>query len=174
MSFRPGSNEPSIRFTLPESSPADFLHVTIHCTTQYWSRDANSIIKITQVTELDCDHQKVESTQSDSFSTKRAVSDQGQPAFWYKVSISSLKANKLLEENKTLGVGQEAKWMVGLFNAAEAAKAMYGPACTMLRQMDGVGAYNDNGMRAAGMVEDDASELFFGPPKPPAKKFSFW
>jgi hypothetical protein len=45
---------------------------------------------------------------------------------------------------------------------------MYIPACEMLREMDGVGLYNDNGVDV--LATPPASEKGYKPPKP----YYFW
>jgi len=64
--------------------------------------------------------------------------------FWHEVSISSVQANKILLENTSLELGDKASWTLQILSNADAAQAMYLPACEMLKKMDGIGYYTEN------------------------------
>ena len=66
--------------------------------------------------------------------------------FWHEVSISSNKADELFEQNKKLELGDEASWTPESLSKVDAAQAMYLPACEMIKKMDGVGYWNENGV----------------------------
>lgn len=67
---------------------------------------------------------------------------------WWEASISSTQLDKMLEENKSLPLGDEATWAAEYKDPkfAAMATALSIPACEMLKQMDGVGQHNQNGI----------------------------
>jgi len=65
---------------------------------------------------------------------------------WIEMSISSTKIGDLLKQNEALGVGQETAWKVEDFLTDGTLSSIYVPACTLVRKMDGIGFYNDNGL----------------------------
>lgn len=77
---------------------------------------------------------------------------------WHEVSISSVDANKVFEQNKRLELGDEADWTTEYLLKAQALEAMLLPACEMLKKMDGVGFYNDNGVDPSARVRQQYPE----------------
>lgn len=65
---------------------------------------------------------------------------------WHEVSISCPKADHILEQNKTLELGEETSWTPEKLSAVDALPSLYLPACEMVKQMDGVGFSNNNEM----------------------------
>ena len=63
---------------------------------------------------------------------------------WQEVSISCPKADHILEQNKTLELGEETSWTPEKLSAVDTLPSLYLPACEMIKQMDGVGFYNNN------------------------------
>lgn len=63
---------------------------------------------------------------------------------WFEASISSTKAEQYFEQNKALEIGEETTWRKQDFQNHDVLAALYRPACAMIRQMDGVGYFNDN------------------------------
>ncbi|EPE31588.1 hypothetical protein GLAREA_12344 [Glarea lozoyensis ATCC 20868] len=64
---------------------------------------------------------------------------------WFTASIESVRGNELLVQNKKLELGEEAGWTPETF--ADVLPDLSIPACQMLKQMDHVGYYNENGIR---------------------------
>ena len=65
---------------------------------------------------------------------------------WHEASITCPKADEMFEQNKSLELGDEASWTPEKLSNVAAAQSLYLPACEMLKQMDGVGFYNENGI----------------------------
>jgi len=63
---------------------------------------------------------------------------------WFEVSILSTKAEQYFEQNKGLEIREETPWRKQDFQNHDLLAALYRPACAMIRQMDGVGYFNDN------------------------------
>lgn len=131
--------------------------------------DANSILRISEVKALDVDSRcpypgatfqiyKAEPPQEH-------LEEPGDLNIWHEASISNVKLNEQLKQNTILELGDEAVWTPEKLEELGAVTAMYLPACEMLKQMDGVGYYNDN---AINVQETSASES--SPPKP----YIFW
>ena len=68
----------------------------------------------------------------------------GIPDKWYEASISSVRAEELLEENALMEWGNEVKWTVEDAKEEGVFAALYKPALAMVSQMDLVGCFNDN------------------------------
>ena len=71
---------------------------------------------------------------------------------WFEVSISSAQLDIILQQNERLGLGEEARWTPQEVSDLDIAKSIYLPALEMLKQMDGVGQYNHNGINIRSMV----------------------
>lgn len=64
---------------------------------------------------------------------------------WYEVRITSPTIDQAIQENEQLQLGSEASWCPS--DIAESVKQLCYHACQMLKQMDGVGFYNNNGLK---------------------------
>jgi hypothetical protein len=141
-------------------------HVVKHKSTD---KDATSILRISEVRALDVD--SICPFLGSTFQIYKAESppgNQNEPEnlnIWYEASVSSAKAEELLKQNTTLELGDEAEWTPEKLEELDAASAMYIPACEMVKQMDGVGLHNDNGIDL-----QEASTEQACPPKP----YVFW
>lgn len=134
----------------------------------YKSMDATSILHISEIHDLDVNAQFGE-THTIYKAEPNIVFRPGceKVDYWHEVSISSIIAVNEFEENKILEFGDEASWTPESLSRQNVAEAMYRPACEMLKQMDGIGYWNDNG------IEDDQA----APPaewKPEPVEYKFW
>lgn len=107
---------------------------------------------------------------------------------WHEISITSAEADKAFKENEKLEYGEEVRWSVKGMEERGVPDALMRAATSMVRQMDGVGWYNDNGQRTASMKDDDqttssvnetlAKPSKYGPAKamPPKVEgeYSYW
>jgi hypothetical protein len=123
--------------------------IRCQCITEYESANGKSVLRVSEITELvvfpiDVPEKDVtifEAKTNDVYRPGREGVD-----FWHEVSISSVEANKVIQQNRNLELGDEAAWTPEHLSKMNAAEAMYLPACEMLKQMDGIGFYNDNGV----------------------------
>ncbi|KAI1068248.1 hypothetical protein LB507_004847 [Fusarium sp. FIESC RH6] len=74
-----------------------------------------------------------------------ALLSHGQIGQWYEASISSIKAEDVLQENVGLELGEQTSWSTDEMKRLGAFKAVCEPAIRMVRQMDKVGNTNENG-----------------------------
>jgi hypothetical protein len=87
---------------------------------------------------------------------------------WHEVSISCPKADEMFEQNNSVELGEETSWDSKKLSEIHAAQSLCLPACAMLKQMDGVGFYNDNNIDVEHIL--GASEAQQEPPVP----YFFW
>lgn len=112
-------------------------------------KDGNTLLNITmwQATNMDLDavddgnhstrHIKVEPSENDD--TK------GLANVWYEASISSVRLEKVFEENAKMEFGEEVQWTEAQLKEEGAFKSLYRPAIGMVEAMDQVGSGNNNG-----------------------------
>ena len=154
-SSSPKNPKPSLYFKLDDSFAEDSKlvidSILVHRITKHKSTDREgSILSISEVRALDVDSRYP--FDGAKFQVYRALSplehQNGTDGLdvWYEASISSAKANDLLRQNVTLELGDEAGWTPEELEQLGAASAMYLPACEMLKQMDGIGLHNNNGI----------------------------
>lgn len=90
---------------------------------------------------------------------------------WYEASISSVRAERVFEENAGMEFGDKATWAEEKLKEEGVFKNLYLPAIGMLEQMDGVGSGNDNGRNPfAGTVVPSVADTKIGE----LKKDLFW
>lgn len=123
--------------------------IRVHRISRYSSADHKSVLKVSEITELDVN--AIVDPTTDITVFKAIPSGILRPGcekvdLWHEVSISSVDANKVFEQNKKLELGDEAGWTTEYLSKVHALEAMLLPACEMLKRMDGVGYYNDNGV----------------------------
>ena len=125
--------------------------VRVHRTCRYNSKDAKSILKISELQSLDIDKKFVPKELSTYFKLSPAPLDR-QPCEklglgrWFEVSISSAQLNSILEQNEHLELGEEARWTPEGLSKLGYSNPIYLPALDMLKKMDGIGQYNNNGV----------------------------
>jgi hypothetical protein len=121
--------------------------VRVHQNFRYKSNDAKSILKISNLYLLDT---LMFSAADGVYFKLSPVPADFKPCEklgeWFEVSISSAQLDSILEQNEKLDLGEEAKWTPEELSELDIAKSIYLPALQMLKQMDGVGQYNHNGI----------------------------
>ena len=143
----------------------------VHHTSKYKSADkaANSFLSVSEIRALDvdcrCPFEGATFQIYKAESPPQRQNDSEGLNVWHEVNISSAKVDELLKQNTSLGLGDEAEWSPEMLNELDAANSICLPACEMLKQMDGVGIHNDNGV--------DFRELSTSRSSPP-KPFFFW
>ncbi|KAI0860709.1 hypothetical protein F4860DRAFT_503813 [Xylaria cubensis] len=68
----------------------------------------------------------------------------GMPPTWYEAFLKSDTLSKAFEQNETLELGDEVEWMSEELLKSGAVEALIQKAADMVRNMDGVGYWNDN------------------------------
>jgi hypothetical protein len=146
----------------------------VHRNSRYKSRDGISILKVSEIQDLDVDDRKVPGTD---LTVIRAIANKWErkPCVkldsWYEVSISSTEVDDVFQQNEKLELGDEAGWTSQSLTNIGVAQALFLPACEMLKQMDGVGSYNDNGVDVRSeLAAPSAVSSRSAPPKP----YVFW
>ncbi|KAF8854467.1 hypothetical protein BDZ45DRAFT_693398 [Acephala macrosclerotiorum] len=119
---------------------------------KYQSEDRRSSLNVTEIQSLDIQGSEVPGKPISVFQAAPGPND-GPPTEklrqWWEASISSTDADQVLEENKTLELGDEPGWTAETLSKVHVASALYLPACEMLKKMDGVGFLNRNGIERA-------------------------
>jgi hypothetical protein len=125
--------------------------VRVHRISRYKSNNAKSILKITNLQLLDI---LIFSAPDAIYFKLSPVPACCKPCEklgeWFEVSMSSTQLDDILEQNEKLGLGEEAEWTPEEISDLDIAKSIYLPALEMLKQMDGVGQYNHNGIDIRG------------------------
>jgi len=111
--------------------------------------DNNSILKISEVHSPDIHKTSIPKEDMTYFQLlpappERKPCEKPGLGYWFEVSISSPQLDSLLEQNETLELGEEAKWTPESLSNLGYGKSIYLQACEMLKQMDGIGQYNNN------------------------------
>ncbi|KAI9746125.1 MAG: hypothetical protein M1818_000806 [Claussenomyces sp. TS43310] len=73
---------------------------------------------------------------------------------WHEISISSAEADKTFKNSGDIELGEEASWTLDEMMKDDVLKALWQPATFMIKKMDGIGFYNDNGQRATSDNDD--------------------
>jgi hypothetical protein len=118
---------------------------------QYYNSDKTSILNITEVIDLKLDSARlmVDGKRVFSASEYTTKSIPGYPHSWYEVGVMSTAAEAAFMGNETLEFGEESSWTEEGLQNAGVFSAICLPACEMVKKMDGVGYYNDNGVQVA-------------------------
>ncbi|TRX98697.1 hypothetical protein FHL15_000039 [Xylaria flabelliformis] len=75
---------------------------------------------------------------------KRNNERSGMPPVWYEAFLKSDNLSKAFEQNETLEFGDEVQWVSEELLKSGAVEALIQKAADMVRNMDGVGYWNDN------------------------------
>lgn len=119
---------------------------------KYQSEDRRSILNVTEIQSLDIQGGEVPGKPISIFQGAPGPIDEAPTKKlrqWWEASISSADADEVLEENKSLELGDEPGWTHETLSNMHVASALYLPACEMLKKMDGVGFLNRNGIERA-------------------------
>ena len=170
--YRPETNSPFLAFKIDNSlvgrEKLSLDGVRVHRIVECMSMDATSVLHISEIHDLDVNAQ-IGKNHTIYKAEPNTIARPGceKVDYWHEVSISSTKATRDFEGNKTLLFGDETSWTPESLSKQDVAGSMYRPACEMLKQMDGIGFWNDNG------IEDDKA----APPvekQPEPVKYQFW
>ncbi|KAI0553314.1 hypothetical protein F4679DRAFT_571062 [Xylaria curta] len=75
---------------------------------------------------------------------KRNNERSGMPPVWYEAILKSDTLSKAFEQNETLELGNEVEWVSEDLLKSGSVEALIQKAADMVRNMDGVGYWNDN------------------------------
>lgn len=167
-------------FEVPQIFECLQIHgVRVRRINRYRSQNNKSSLNISEVRELQmfdvpgdgCTIWKaIASTQSH---TKILDPFQGQKYnmlyLWHEASISCPEADEIFEQNKNIELGEEARWNSKDLTDIGAMQCLYQPACEMLKQMDGVGFYNDNEIDAEAVLRASRTQS-----QAEKKPYYFW
>jgi hypothetical protein len=125
------------------------LSIRVHRMNKHTSPDGKSYLKIDEVQDLSIRCRSALQKPAIVFDASPWVEDElHSEAFlipnWIEASIYSTEVDDLLSQNQKLELGDEAGWLPEHFAKADAAEALYLPACEMLKQMDGIGYHNEH------------------------------
>jgi hypothetical protein len=144
---------PILFFNLDESMAKRFEIAGVRALRfcRYKSKDARSMLKISELYSLDIDMLPVQEESSVYFKLSpgpagRKPSEKPGLVHWFEVSIFSAELDVILKENEKLDLGDEARWTPEEISELGIAKSIYLPALEMLKKMDGIGQYNHNGL----------------------------
>lgn len=131
-------------FEIDASHRITFNFVRVLRTTLYPSTGNGSQLKITEVHDLKFEKHSNKNIYY-AFEAENVMED-GRPTMWYQISLTSPIAERVLEENVSLEFGEETTWSEEDFDErVHIFKSLCLPACYMIKKMDGMGFYNDNG-----------------------------
>ncbi|KUJ11122.1 uncharacterized protein LY89DRAFT_237325 [Mollisia scopiformis] len=174
--YIPGqSKTPQLMWEMDSSLIEQFqlVEVIVKRVTKYGSEDGKSVLNVIEVQSLDVQCHEVPAKSSLLFDA--APGPENEPPvkrlrYWWEASISSPRGDKILEENQSLELGDEPSWSAKDMEESDVASSLYAPACEMLRQMDGVGFENRNGMPPRSVMEQSK----FVPKGGPQDEIGFW
>jgi len=136
--------------------------VRIRRNAQYRSTDRMSILNVTEVNDLSLRSRPIdEKTAYHAFATGSAQHPYGEARLplWFEIGIKSAKAEEHFEQNLKLEFGEEVAWTQETMMKAGVLKAICQPASDLVKQMDGVGFWNCNGLEpVARAVESSTAE----------------
>jgi hypothetical protein len=126
----------------------EIFSLRIRKTKSYLSHDRQSKLHITEVNKSCGDMLKVKDKDINVYFFREEKKEQTkEETNWFEVSLASVTMDEFLEENPQLQLGQESQWRLKDLSKNKVSECLIRPACEMLTQMDGVGFYNDNGLR---------------------------
>ncbi|KAG9234337.1 hypothetical protein BJ875DRAFT_376675 [Amylocarpus encephaloides] len=166
-----GNAEPQLDFHLDQATHEKFSLYPIHVykTSKHMSKDRKSILKLTEVLELDTHWKSIEDKGIVVWRARYSkVQGPKISNRWFTAAIESVQAKEFLHQNENLELGDEAGWTPYSFEQAKVVESLMLPACEMLKHMDGIGYHNSNGIaRLAPAPTPSASTA-------PSKPYYFW
>lgn len=112
------------------------------------SGNSGTELNITEMQSLEVETQEVPERASCIFMAAPGPHDRTPSvklAKWWEASITSVQLDKVVEENQKLLLGDEPAWAATSLDP-NIATTLFLPACEMLKQMDGIGQHNKNGI----------------------------
>lgn len=123
--------------------------VNVRAMAAFRSRDLISLLKVTEVFSLNVQSKPYPERNSVIYEARRGSNDV-EPTkklnYWFEVAITCPKLDEQLKKNENLRLGEEAAWTAESLHNFNCAESLLVPTCQMVRQMDGVGHSNDNGI----------------------------
>jgi hypothetical protein len=170
---------PVLRFELSDALSSQFQldGLRVHRISKYRSKDNQAILKVSDIQDLDVRNRSIPDKNITIFEAKRNMSPRKATEkldFWYEVSISSPLVDDALAQNKLLSLGDEADWTAERFSKMDIAEKTCLPACQMLKQMDGIGYYNDNGIDVRSQFSAPSSAASINPSRPAQAEEVWW
>jgi hypothetical protein len=159
---RNGLKTANLTFAVSNEYPHMKLNgIRVRHTFDYRSSHGNSALSITEVVDLKIERVRVAGGKRVFSATEyTAKSKPGCLHSWYEVGIWSTVALEVFKENQSLEIGEEASWTTEKLENAGVFSALYLTACKIIKRIDGIGFYNDNGVRPAAAPP---SEISHGP-----------
>ena len=157
----PGLKKMSMLFELDDAYGIQFNTVRVHRTVLYPGTGNGSQLKITEVHNLNVN--KHEHNCIYYAWEPEIVLEKQSPTMWYEISLTSPVAQRVLEENVNLEFGEETTWTEEDFDErVRILKSLCVPANYIVKKMDGMGFYNDNGYVAPpGVASSVVTETTF-------------
>ncbi|PQE07049.1 hypothetical protein CJF30_00009472 [Rutstroemia sp. NJR-2017a BBW] len=149
----PDQNKPNHAIQVPDYlfPFVEIYSLRIRKTKSYLSQDRQSKLHITEVDKSCGDMLKVKDKNINVYIYREEKKEQtDEETNWFEVSLTSVMMDEFLKENTQLQLGQETKWRLKDLITNKVSDSLIRPACAMLTQMDGVGFYNNNGLRKKG------------------------
>ncbi|PQE24120.1 hypothetical protein CJF31_00002324 [Rutstroemia sp. NJR-2017a BVV2] len=149
----PDQNKPNHAIQVPDYlfPFVEIYSLRIRKTKSYLSQDRQSKLHITEVDKSCGDMIKVKDKQINVYIFREEKKEQTEEETnWFEISLTSVMMDEFLKENPSLQLGQESRWRLKDLITNKVSESLIRPACEMLTQMDGVGFYNNNGLRKKG------------------------
>lgn len=139
--------KPDLTFCLSSEleSKYDLTSLRVKRTLQFKHQLYNSLLNVYEFQDLQMRSRTVDDNEEYNARALPGENAPDQLVSWYEVSISCPLISKALKINETLELGEEANWQPD--EVSVLAENLVRPACQMLKQMDGVGFYNNNGLK---------------------------
>ncbi|RDW60219.1 hypothetical protein BP5796_11825 [Coleophoma crateriformis] len=118
-------------------------NIRVRRVSYYSDREKRSILHVTDVEDYQLETRQVGAMRE--YRTQALPIHRGDFSQWHEVSISSAVADKAFQQNLKLELGEEAGWTVALLENKDVASDILTPALNMIKQIDGVGYWNNNG-----------------------------
>lgn len=132
-------------------------------------RKSNSLLSVTMVRKLDKGERQ--GTRRQWQTGQARVPYRGTPIIWYEATLSSLKAEEMLAENRDMTVGSRVSWDCDRLEAEGVFEDVCRPGFGIITQMDDIGQLNDNGLRMATLNSRRPTEAA---DKRRGKDYSYW
>ncbi|KAM3074828.1 hypothetical protein ACMFMG_008241 [Clarireedia jacksonii] len=149
----PDQSKPNHAIQIPDHlfPFVEIYSLRIRKTKSYLSQDRHSKLHITEVDKSCGDMLKLKDKEINVYIFREEKKEQTkEETNWFEISITSVMMDDFLKENSHLQLGQESQWRLKDLVTNKVSERLIRPACEILTQMDGVGFYNNNGLRKKG------------------------
>lgn len=145
---RPGTEVPRLYWELQDGLEEQFEleELLVKRVLKYDSCDGGSVLHLTEIQSLEVESRSIDGKPTTLFLSGPDKDDNPTERLttWWEASISSVKLDQALEENRGLELGNAPTWTSEELMASMAAADLCLPACDMLKQMDLIGQQNQN------------------------------